>query len=572
MTETDSIAKVKEKILRSRRQVDTALPAFISDAIAVEKSNVSGFPMYRMIPERAAGNIFFLYHSDCVRAISRVQWEFAMELCRMTRMAVTVSLYPLAPEHDCEDVFDFLIPAYQNYCKHRESGPLILIGAGNGGGLALSLMLQIWKEGLSDPDKVVLLSPILDTEFFDPQLERAAKQAMGEERFHLRQEFLNRYWIKNYAGRMEYTAPIYEDLHDICKDILVASGTKDPFNEHTREFSSRVQDTGNPLKFFEYRGAKGDFYLHGKRKDTRHLMRMLKDFLLDSEDAILHQYMEEVRQRADWSKWFPEVFRDEHAVKYVSGHPKPAVREGKAKTIYNLTSAAVQRAYDDAVKLFLKEYPNGTVVYVGCSMDTMLERVDNGRVLWYNLDSPGRMAVRTMYTGLGGREKRIERSVHDFSWVDKLEMESDKGLLFIIKDVFCYMTKKEMREFLDLLYRNFQGCNVVFDIPTPQANLMHNWKGRGRGAEYRRRSLTMRDPRREIESMSPIYAVISVRSVLDRVKMKKDWKLGLKLAYWSNRNREAWKIVHIRLGFEKYRTFEELASYDRKILRGMSSE
>lgn len=559
MADTGEITRLKERILRSRRQEDLELPAFVSGAVAVEKQKIRNCPVFRLIPERAAGNIFFLYNSDYVHPIRKRQWEFALKLCRITNMAVTVSLYPVAPEHDCEEVFDFLIPAYQDYCKHREAGPLILIGEGTGGGLAVSLMMQIWKEGLSDPDKVVLLSPVMDTEFFDPQLEETVRRNMGEEAFRLKKEFLNQYWVKNYAGRTEYTAPIYEDLHDICRDILVASGTEDPFHEYTREFSSKVQDTGNPLKFFEYRGARSDFYLHAKRKDTSHLMRILTDFLLDSEDAILYQYMEEVRQHAEWSKWFPEIFRDERAVKYVSGHPKRAVREGKAKTIYSLMGAAVQRSYDDAVELFLKEYPDGTVVYVGCSMDTMLERVDNGRVLWYNLDSPGRMAVRTMYTGLIGREKRIERSVHDFSWVNKLVMEKDKGLLFVIKDVFSYMKKKEMKEFLELLYRNFQGCNVLFDIPTPRANLMYNWKGRGRGAEYRRRILAMRDPRREIEYMSPIYGVISVRSVLEHVKPKKDWKLGLKFSYWSNKNREAWKIVHIRLGFEKYRTFDELS-------------
>ena len=542
------------------------IPAFVSSAVAVEKSQFAGRPCYRLIPERAAGNLFYLYHSDYVHAITKDRWQFILSICRMTGMAVTVPLYPLAPEHDCEDVFEYLVMAYQDYCKHREPGALILLGEGTGGGFAVSLMLQIWKEGLSDPDKVVLLSPVPDAEFFDKDLEEAVRSKMGNDRFLVKKEFLNRFWVKNYAGRTEFTAPIYEDLHDICKDILVASGTEDPFNEYSREFSSRVQDTGNPLKYFEYREAKGDFYLHPKRKDTKHLFRMLHDFLLDTDEAILHYYTEEIRQRAEWSKWFPEIFRDERAIKYVAGHARQTGRgarnrdgaSGRARNIYSLMGAAVQRAYDDAVELFLKEYPDGTVVYVGCSLDTMLERVDNGRVLWYNLDSPGRMAVRTMYTGLIEREKRIERSVHDESWVKKLIMEQDKGLLFVIKDVFSYMKKKEMQEFLDLLYRKFQGCNVLFDVPTPRANLMYNWKGRSRSEEYRRRRLAMRDPRREIESMSPIYSVISVHSVLENVKAKKSWKMWLKLNYWSNRNRESWKIVHIRLGFEKYRTYDSL--------------
>ena len=557
---TQDAVKLKERILRSRKQEDTALPAFISDSFAVEKNNVHGFQVYRLIPERAEGNIFYLYHSDYMHPMKKNEWAFVRWLCHMTGMAVTVPIYPLAPEHDCEEVFDMLIPAYQVYCKRREAGNLILIGAGAGAGLAVSLMLQIWKEGLADPDKVILLSPTMDTEFFDANLERSVERRLGKKVFLPMKELLNETWVKNYAGRTEFTAPVYEDLHDISQDIIVVSGTKDCYNEYARYFSAKVQDTGNPLKYFEYGGAGREFFLHPDQKETRHLKKILHDLMLETDEEIIFQYMEEVRQRAGWSKWFPEIFMDEHAVKYVVSHPRRGKKEHYGQNIFNLISASVQRAYDDAVSLFLKEYPDGNVIYVGCSLDTMLERVDNGRVLWYNLDSPGRMAIRTMYTGLGKREKRIERSVHDLSWIDHLSLETDRGVLFVVKDIFGYMTWKEMREFLDLLYQKFQGCNVLFDMATPRANFMFNRLGRGRGAEYRKRHLSMRDPRREVESMSPIYHVVSVRSVVDNVRPRKEWKTGLKLQLMSNRRRDAWKIVHLRLGHERYRTFDDLSS------------
>ena len=558
---TQDAEKLKDRLIRSRKQEDGELPAFISDSFAVEKNNVHGYPVYRLIPERAEGNIFYLFHSDYVHPMRKNEWSFIRWLCRMTGMAVTVPMYLLAPEHDCEEVFDILIPAYQVYCKRREAGNLILMGSGAGAGLAVSLMLQIWKEGLSDPDKVLRFSPVLDTEFFDPQLEKGVMRKMGEKSFLPMKELLNETWVKNYAGRMEFTAPVYEDLHDISQDIIVVSGTKDYFNIYARYFSTKVQDTGNPLKYFEYGGAERDFFLHPERKETKHLQKILHDFLLDTDEEIIYQYMEEVRQRAGWSKFFPEIFTDEHAVKYVAAHPVRGKKEIHSQNIFNLMGASVQRAYDEAVNLFLKEYPDGNVIYVGCSLDTMLERVDNGRVMWYNLDSPGRMAIRTMYTGLGKREKRIERSVHDLSWMKKLSLETDRGVLFVIKDIFAYMSRKEVREFLDQLYKNFQGCNVLFDMATPRANFMFNLLGRGRGGEYRKKHLAMRDPRREVEAMSPIYHVVTVRSVVDDIRPRKDWRMGLKLQLMSNRRRDAWKIVHIRLGYERYKTFREMETH-----------
>ena len=562
--------KLKDRLLQSRVELDDPVPRAVASTVAIERGKVEGCPVYRLLPERAHGNIFYLYSSDLVHPITPREWQFILMLCQMTRMAVTVPLYPLAPENDCEDVFRMLLPAYQQFCRRREQGDMVIFGCGNGAGLALSLQLLTWREGLPDPEKLVLLSPRLDTEYFDRDIMagREAREEQrsgrslrrkcraGREKREIRKAFLDAYWVKNYAGRTEYTSPIYADYTDICKDILVVSGTADPLNPYARRFTERVLDIGTPAKFFEYQQMPKDFYFQPKRQETKHMMHVLHDILLNTDTAILHHYMEEVRARADWSKWFPEIFHDDNAIKYVSGHPRAAVSTAKGRNIFNLLNAATQRAVDDAVRLFLMEYPNGTVVYVGCSLDTMLDRVDNGRVKWYDLDTPGRLALRSLYAGPQEREKRIDRSINDLNWMTQLSLEMDKGLLFVVRDIFSYMSWTEMREFLDQLYKNFQGCNVIFDMATPRAKLMMNFVTKRSGAEYRRRRLAMKDPRRELELMNPVYNVISVHSVLENVKLQKDWKPVLKMNYISNRNRESRKLIHLRLGYERYKTFD----------------
>ena len=46
------------------------------------------------------------------------------------------------------------------------------------------------------------------------------------------------------------------------------------------------------------------------------------------------------------------------------------------------------RAYimDEEVKKFIEKYPDCVIVSIGCGLDTRFERVDNGRITWYNLD------------------------------------------------------------------------------------------------------------------------------------------------------------------------------------------
>lgn len=46
-------------------------------------------------------------------------------------------------------------------------------------------------------------------------------------------------------------------------------------------------------------------------------------------------------------------------------------------------------AVDERVRNFINRYADGIIVNVGCELDTMFSRVDNGRIKWYNVDAPG---------------------------------------------------------------------------------------------------------------------------------------------------------------------------------------
>ncbi len=43
---------------------------------------------------------------------------------------------------------------------------------------------------------------------------------------------------------------------------------------------------------------------------------------------------------------------------------------------------------DRTIRRFLEKHPTATIVNLGCGLDTTFERVDNGRLSWYDLDLP----------------------------------------------------------------------------------------------------------------------------------------------------------------------------------------
>jgi len=55
------------------------------------------------------------------------------------------------------------------------------------------------------------------------------------------------------------------------------------------------------------------------------------------------------------------------------------------------------RKFDNHARNFLTQNPNGVVVHIGCGLDTRFERVDNGRVEWFDLDMPEVMELRQKF-------------------------------------------------------------------------------------------------------------------------------------------------------------------------------
>src|SRR5512139_2014173 len=72
------------------------------------------------------------------------------------------------------------------------------------------------------------------------------------------------------------------------------------------------------------------------------------------------------------------------------------------------------REFDRQARDFLARHPDANVVHIGCGLDTRFERVDNGRVEWYDLDLPDVIELRRkLIGGEGERYHMVACSVFD---------------------------------------------------------------------------------------------------------------------------------------------------------------
>ena len=195
--------------------------------------------------------VLYLHGGAYVYEMMPVQWKMMARLLQRLDVAVTVPLYPLAPEHTCPEVLAFTQGVYTNLAEHADDMPVILLGDSAGGGMALALSQRLRDADRLQPAALVLLSPWLDVtcsdprqdglNAVDPQLAPAGLREQGR-------------W---YAGDLSPTnpavSPIFGDLREL-PPTLVLTGTHDLLNADAHRLKEGL--AGAPpsqLTFSEYK-------------------------------------------------------------------------------------------------------------------------------------------------------------------------------------------------------------------------------------------------------------------------------------------------------------------------------
>jgi O-methyltransferase involved in polyketide biosynthesis len=124
------------------------------------------------------------------------------------------------------------------------------------------------------------------------------------------------------------------------------------------------------------------------------------------------------------------------------------------------------RRFDMIVNEFIDHHPRGTVVNIGCGLDTSYERINGNSIQWYDLDLPDVIELKKKFQKETEKRRFISSSFLDTSWFDKI-LINDK-ILFISSGVFVYFEEWEIRNFLIRVADRFDDSEMFFDVTSPK--------------------------------------------------------------------------------------------------------
>lgn len=146
-----------------------------------------------------------------------------------------------------------------------------------------------------------------------------------------------------------------------------------------------------------------------------------------------------------------------------------------------VTMALRTRRFDEYVKNFARQNDKVVVVNLGCGFDTRFGRIDDGRMIWYDLDFPEVITAKEMFIQESERYRFIRSSVLEFSWIDSIRESEGCSFIFLAEGLFMYLQPDMVKSLVFELQRRFPGAELVCEVTN------EHWVRRMQKGYYRRK-------------------------------------------------------------------------------------
>ncbi|MCL2880955.1 MAG: class I SAM-dependent methyltransferase [Treponema sp.] len=136
----------------------------------------------------------------------------------------------------------------------------------------------------------------------------------------------------------------------------------------------------------------------------------------------------------------------------------------KCKSFDNDIGLVVRaKQIDQWVNEFIAKNENAVVVYLGCGLDTRIDRINRGEtVTWFDLDFPEVINIRKSFFSESSNYTMIPSSITDFDWLKIIP--NNRPVLIVAEGVLEYIESEKVKELFNRIVRTFGHGEIIFDV------------------------------------------------------------------------------------------------------------
>ena len=247
--EEETLTKYNNKQYFTEDYFDTSIEQLSSRTEQVfpecQLNNTLGFEefednkVYTLTSDNYENIILYIHGGAWIFEMNLAQVSFCDELASRLNAKVYMPLYPLAPKSNCIETMSFIEDLYKEILKENKT--LYVMGDSAGGNIALNLMYTIKQEGLTNPNKLVVMAPVSDLTF-----SNLKSQEINETDHELDLYGLKKSAIL-WAGEDNLTNPKYSPLYADVQgypDTMLVQGTNDVLYPDNLILYQNMKDAG----------------------------------------------------------------------------------------------------------------------------------------------------------------------------------------------------------------------------------------------------------------------------------------------------------------------------------------
>lgn len=103
--------------------------------------------------------ILYQHGGSYTTNLTTTYWDFFSDIVKDTGATIIIPDYPVTPTYYYQDVFDMMLPLYEEVINKVGFDNLIVMGDSAGGGLSLALCQEAGEKGLEQSSRLILISP-----------------------------------------------------------------------------------------------------------------------------------------------------------------------------------------------------------------------------------------------------------------------------------------------------------------------------------------------------------------------------------------------------------------------------
>ncbi len=195
--------------------------------------------------------LLYLHGGAFVHNVTAYDWKLLNRIVQQSGYCIVVPDFPLTPDHNHEEVYNMVVPLYEELLHEAGAKNLIVMGSSAGGGLALALAQYAKEKEIGQPAELILISPVLDATFTNPAIA-----AIEKDDPCLRTSGLKKA-LSAYAAGTDLTSyrisPMNGDLNGLAP-VHLFMGTHELLLPDARRLVERAKKELAIVHYYEYEG------------------------------------------------------------------------------------------------------------------------------------------------------------------------------------------------------------------------------------------------------------------------------------------------------------------------------